>query len=449
MQTGSATGAEQASETSHNIPLNYFSTVAFFCNTDMDIELILNPNDSNIATDEGKRKRNPDLAENECVDGRETKRPRKGNDVLCKLCETVDFDAIFNAKSRKHQKLCSLKQMVQNTQCPLCILIISALREETRREVLELNADTSLFNAVREILSGEDGRSSKEAACTICFGLDTDLYLRRRDVAPLYHACVSFKLTGHKNRGKVLVLLARVNSVVSSDRSSESYAMIRTPLSRAPFDPGKLREWLMSSDKSMERKSSPGAAGVGDIGLKSLMDIGRFRLIDVKSGAVVPPSGDVQYAALSYVWGGKMAEYSAPCADISSNPIRQSSYVDLQNTPKTIRDAAALLAAIGEQYLWVDFYCIDQSDAEDIHANISSMSAIYENARFTIVAAAGDDADAGLSRYSGTGGIDETPTAIPQRGADIWLLPARKGLVKTLQRTKWASRAWSKFTVSI
>ena len=61
------------------------------------------------------------------------------------------------------------------------------------------------------------------------------------------------------------------------------------------------------------------------------------------------------------------------------------------STPKVIKDAFLVTKKLGYRYLWVDRYCIVQDDAQEKHQQIKNMGSIYENARVTIVAAAGSD----------------------------------------------------------
>lgn len=73
------------------------------------------------------------------------------------------------------------------------------------------------------------------------------------------------------------------------------------------------------------------------------------------------------YVALSYVWGPPSGQWT-----------------------KTILDAVEVTKRMGEQYLWVDRLCINQSNLQEKQNLISRMDAIYDGAVFTIVAAAGD-----------------------------------------------------------
>ncbi|KAI8931229.1 hypothetical protein NX059_011577 [Plenodomus lindquistii] len=103
-----------------------------------------------------------------------------------------------------------------------------------------------------------------------------------------------------------------------------------------------------------------------------------FRLIDcTKETPVVEekPWG-TPYVALSYVWGSTPA--------------------DLVDWPKTILDAVEVTKQLGMIYIWVDRLCINQSDPDEKSYLIAKMTTIYEEADFTIVAAAGTGASHGL-----------------------------------------------------
>lgn len=65
--------------------------------------------------------------------------------------------------------------------------------------------------------------------------------------------------------------------------------------------------------------------------------------------------------------------------------------------PRTINDVIDFVKAMGERYLWIDGLCLVQDDHEDITLGIQMMNSIYHGAYCTIVAASGDDANAGLN----------------------------------------------------
>ncbi|KAF8134291.1 heterokaryon incompatibility protein-domain-containing protein [Boletus edulis] len=95
----------------------------------------------------------------------------------------------------------------------------------------------------------------------------------------------------------------------------------------------------------------------------------------------------------SYVWG------TAPVfTHLTENTqdLRKTGSLRSLPIPATIRDAIALVYAIGERYLWVDSLCIIQDDWKMKGTEITRMGSIYSGALFTIVAAAGDHANSGL-----------------------------------------------------
>jgi hypothetical protein len=61
---------------------------------------------------------------------------------------------------------------------------------------------------------------------------------------------------------------------------------------------------------------------------------------------------------------------------------------------------------LGKRYLWVDQYCIDQTDEVAKSRQIRHMDRVYEGAYATIVAGAGPDAEFGLP------GVTERPRPV-------------------------------------
>ncbi|KAH8717065.1 heterokaryon incompatibility protein-domain-containing protein [Phaeosphaeriaceae sp. PMI808] len=127
----------------------------------------------------------------------------------------------------------------------------------------------------------------------------------------------------------------------------------------------------------------------------------KLRVVDVITDRVVPAPTGCEYVVLSYVWGGAVP-FTLESVDIAYEPTQtrtfENSYSTLQrqNLPQTIQDAMFVTSAIGERYLWADCLCIVQDDLEELQRNINCMDYIFSAAKLTIIAATGDNANAGL-----------------------------------------------------
>lgn len=113
------------------------------------------------------------------------------------------------------------------------------------------------------------------------------------------------------------------------------------------------------------------------------------RLLSIKRGRSAPydaaiwiPDRHVQYAALSYCWGGDQVHKTTSARLASGNM-----NLDWYAMPKTIQDAIEATAELGLEYLWVDSLCIIQDDDTDKMREIAQMPETYNHALVTIVAA--------------------------------------------------------------
>lgn len=159
-----------------------------------------------------------------------------------------------------------------------------------------------------------------------------------------------------------------------------------------------------------------------------------LKLIDCATRRIVLAPTGCRYAALSYVWSNE-SRYS--------NPERQREASATMFLPsslsRTIDDAINVVRQLGLAYLWVDRYCIDQGDDAEKHSQMSQMDSIYENADFTIIAAAGDNENSGLS---GVSTLERKPTlSVNVQGVTLCTLPgdAQHGVTFS----HWFSRGWT------
>jgi hypothetical protein len=100
----------------------------------------------------------------------------------------------------------------------------------------------------------------------------------------------------------------------------------------------------------------------------------RIRLIEVKQECIVELTENVEWVALSYLWG---KSNNLTLEKESLDQFKKPGFLSRDRVPKTIYDAMILTAAIGEKYLWVDSICIVQDDDLDKMEFNPRMSAIY------------------------------------------------------------------------
>lgn len=127
-----------------------------------------------------------------------------------------------------------------------------------------------------------------------------------------------------------------------------------------------------------------------------------LQVIKCVSGQVVPAGPSCVYVALSYVWGPEEAgdEKHGFGTDLHGHHL-----------PQTIRDAMNVVLVLGLDHLWVDRYCINNTEPATKHHMINNMDAIYEAAYLTIIAASGSDGKHGLPSVSRTlKALDEDAT---------------------------------------
>ncbi|KAI1325729.1 heterokaryon incompatibility protein-domain-containing protein [Xylariaceae sp. FL0255] len=161
---------------------------------------------------------------------------------------------------------------------------------------------------------------------------------------------------------------------------------------------------------------------------KTTSSMPSFKLIECATRKIVQL--DQPYTALSYVWGDN-TEASTPFL----SEVGQTLPSEL---PNTIEDAIQATEKLGFGYLWVDRFCINQGNREELAEKIPRMDLIYNNAELTIVAAVGEDPEYGLP------GI--RPRRIDQPQGKIgkhYLISTMIDPVEFIKESKWMTRGWT------
>lgn len=116
-------------------------------------------------------------------------------------------------------------------------------------------------------------------------------------------------------------------------------------------------------------------------GMNNLTFPHNANVIDCEARAIVQLNNNMEYLALSYVWGNG---YTArPVHDAA---LRTRSPNLGLNFPLVVEDAILVVQKSGYRYLWVDRYCIQQHDNIEKQHQIRQMANIYSNAVATICA---------------------------------------------------------------
>jgi hypothetical protein len=145
---------------------------------------------------------------------------------------------------------------------------------------------------------------------------------------------------------------------------------------RERVDFGVVKDWIEVCSTKHEGSCNSLPAEVQDHDFNA-----RVRVINVQSRKIEKAClVQTKYAALTYVWGN--------CGSWFVN-------TDMQNLPSnlpaTFEDALIVCAELNIPFLWIDMFCIDQTDEMDKQVQIPHMDAIYEGAFLTIAAITGPD----------------------------------------------------------
>ncbi|KAF4627631.1 hypothetical protein G7Y89_g10524 [Cudoniella acicularis] len=204
------------------------------------------------------------------------------------------------------------------------------------------------------------------------------------------------------------------------------------------LDVSRVRRWISvcANDHGLEcnPRWTHNPSGMSPIpGLRTL------RLIDVEKSCIVEVPSSCRYLTLSYVWG------SVPnlrLTTLNKSTMMQPGILNKIHTmiPRTIRDAIDLVKSLKERYLWVDALCLIQNDPEDLQIGVNVMDDIYERAITTIVAACGDNADAGLPGVRETSRLIEPKTARINSLVELGLYVDLDNLLRV---SAYYGRAWT------
>ncbi|KAJ5933902.1 hypothetical protein N7454_006231 [Penicillium verhagenii] len=227
-------------------------------------------------------------------------------------------------------------------------------------------------------------------------------------------------------------------AVIQEEKKEPSPANYARPITGTQVSISKLKTWLSLCEKNHRKQGSALQQTLGE----PAPPVAPGRVIDVKDACVIafPGAGGTsktRYVTLSYVWGDA-AQYTLSKKTKTRLMSRGSLDAIRERIPKTIVDAMEVVKRMGIRYLWVDALCIVQDDAGDKAKEIHRMDSIYEGSAFTLVAASGRSANAGLAPVHRRKGEQVVET--------IWpgiRMTAIHSVTEIIENMKYGTRGWT------
>ncbi|KAJ4115331.1 hypothetical protein NW768_011183 [Fusarium equiseti] len=331
---------------------------------------------------------------------------------LCQDCSDIPLAGLASRPpaTRSGKRVIDLlsldRQVLGQSRCPLCRLLSQVVPEYLEGKDCYLQAlSSSLAILGRHVPASE---RKEHSDCTVLFPV-----LKAKSDDKTYRNRIA---KDWQNAG----FLALV-SVRDHDKLPDTGPRQRQMMSVIDFK--LIKSWLGQCDKY--HKSCRFESGGSDF-------VRGLQVIDCELGRTVDAPGRCKYFALSYVWGKPTQPHSPRH---SGSPARGTA----AEWPRVVHDAVEVTRSLGERYLWVDQYCIDQKPGTSMDEQIAQMDKIYSQARLTLVAAAGEDSSYGLP------GIG-TKERLPMQSSiidNIAIIQMPPHLSAQISRSTWAERGWT------
>jgi hypothetical protein len=346
---------------------------------------------------------------------------RRQNKTYCRRCRAIDFKAIFRVRPESLGPngllVCSLDYLspIQiNSKCAICRLFAQTAYNDAKRGYIdEPNVHKPgevwclyLFNALRFFGLSRTASRVEQSKDLVLMLRRCDL--QRRELMPP---------PGSDLGANSVIALVKPDSTLK-DQFQYSGRVLR-PIG---IDYTVLCNWI---DKCCQNHKA--------CALKKDKNYLPKKLVDCETRTIIAPESGMRYCTLSYVWG------TSSCAQPLPPPDEQGRQLLPKTMPQTLSDALQVVLELGERYIWIDRYCIDQrKDSPERNDQFAQMDSIFESSVACIVA---------TGQHSGTGlpGVSTTPR-ITQTEVNInglRLVSGLETLQSALQSSTWLTRGWT------
>ncbi|KAH8655442.1 heterokaryon incompatibility protein-domain-containing protein [Xylariales sp. PMI_506] len=356
-----------------------------------------------------------------CIDlGKYVTKQSDKNEELCVVCQEVGLFSLLERcenSDTRHYHISTLDQVAKKSGCPGCRLITSSLNSTST----SIRDDSTL-----DIVIKLDGHQHKRPPD---WRSKRDSYNGQGEPNQQVREG-GFHKVQRRGSDNDLGIIIQLADPSLKPFSAGGVGTWRSPGRQVTQDAnlGLIKKWIEFCCDNHRECQQPGIC---------LEDLLCFRLIDVHAAKIVCAEVNQSFVALSYVWGSEVRHL------LTRGTIDQYSAhggFKEANLPQTIADAMHPVSELGGQYLWVDTLCIIRDDERDKQVQLPVMGNIYNRADLVFVAAAGDDANAGLP------GINGTPREVTQRVEFILghlFLSTLPALMDVLASCEWNNRGWT------
>ncbi|KPI40231.1 uncharacterized protein AB675_7810 [Cyphellophora attinorum] len=326
---------------------------------------------------------------------------------LCSRCQRINFEQIAQLRV-SHKDGCRVgsierRGLLMDKTCPLCGFL------QAEAEYLDHDAEQ-----VHPTFAGDPYELRAYATWSL-LSENPPVWQQNVSVSALFLRNGQQADTGMSRYGSFLVPVIPTRGSKKPDNAVLSGSRLVT----TKFRPAMVQQALRTCRKSHK---------CGRLNHSPVLP-SSTRFIDCKSRRIVPLPARASYVALSYVWGARKPS----AAEATFLRIHQRIP---PSVPKTIEDAMEIVMQVGERYLWVDRYCVDQYHSDQKSIQIAAMSELYEGSLFTIVALC-DDSSQGLPGIS-----SDYRKQLRFRARGREYVFSGVSLDNQLRNSKWQQRAW-------
>lgn len=293
----------------------------------------------------------------------------------------------------------------------------------------------------------------EESNCTIC------CMLRAKADGTAIWSCIDMRQTPEDDRIRVKKFAVVVQNRPRGMRSHYAIRPLQDEVAHLSIhskDQEAVQPWEINFGNLKAKLSCCLADHGTHCNTREKSFIQGLHVINCKTRMIELAEDETEYVALSYVWGKYGASKNAAILN-EADAFAQRQPTNKTTFPRelprklelTIEDAIQVTLEMGFSFLWVDKYCIDENNPEEKNRHIRNMDSIYQDAAFTIIAAAGDDADHGLPGVSTRPRTSRTTCRVGNflvlsgglhNGTETEYRPNQTDV---LAQSRWNSRAWT------